>query len=63
MTRYTFIVLVVIGSAATAVAAITPAVQSFRPNHNVTVIAMTPDFPYYGPVEVEECAVEDCSDE
>ena len=63
MIRYTLFVLTVLGSAATAIA-------SIAPNHdmpvagskNVTVIEMNQDFPVYGPIVVEQCAVEDCSD-
>ncbi len=62
MIRYTFLILAVATTAATAVAAITPANMAAKPA-NVTVIHMTEDFPFYGPVIVDECAVEDCSDE
>lgn len=65
MTRPSLFFLIALGSAATAaVAAIGPmGKQAVAPNHNVTVINMTTDFPYYGPVEVDECQIEDCSDE
>ena len=63
MIRYTLFVLTVIGSAATAIA-------SIAPNHdmpvagskNVTFIEMNQAFPVYGPIVVEQCAVENCSD-
>ena len=64
MTRYSLFLFVVVGSAATAIAAISPAPRhNLQPDRNVTVIHMNQDFPYYGPVFVDECAVEDCSDE
>ena len=63
MIRYTFFVLTVLGSAATAIAAITPASDMPLPNaKNVTVIEMNQAFPVYGPIVVEQCAVENCSD-
>lgn len=63
MIRYTFFVLTVLGSAATAIAAITPANDMPLANaRNVTVIEMNQAFPVYGPIVVEQCAVENCSD-
>jgi hypothetical protein len=63
MIRYTFFILTVLGSAATAIAAITPASDMPLPNaKNVTVIEMNQAFPVYGPIVVEQCAVENCSD-
>lgn len=62
MMRYTLLVLAVAGSAATAIAAISPKVESFHPA-NVTVVAKNQAFPLVGPFQVEECAVEDCSEE
>lgn len=63
MIRYTFFALTVIASAATAIAAVTPAQDATTlPTHNVTVIQKNQDFPVYGPIVVEQCAKEDCSD-
>ena len=63
MIRYTFFVLTVLGSAATAIAAISPSHDLVPANgKNVTVIEMNQAFPVYGPIVVEQCAVEDCSD-
>jgi hypothetical protein len=63
MIRYTLFVLTVLGSAATAIAAITPASDMPSANaRNVTVIEMNQAFPVYGPIVVEQCAVENCSD-
>jgi hypothetical protein len=63
MIRYTFFVLTVLGSAATAIAAIAPASDIPAANaKNVTVIHMNQAFPVYGPIVVEQCAVENCSD-
>jgi hypothetical protein len=65
MIRYTLFTLAVIGTAATAFAAVAPK----APEHpaqlqrqNVTVIEKNDVFPIVGPITVEECAVEDCSD-
>ena len=63
MIRYTFFVLTVLGSAATAIAAISPSHDLVPANaKNVTVIEMNQAFPVYGPIVVEQCAVENWSD-
>jgi len=62
MIRYTLFVLAVIGSAATAVAKIAPATPASNPAH-ITVIAKNQAFPQFGPLVIEECSVEDCSEE
>jgi len=63
MIRYTLFVLTVLGSAATAIAAIAPNhVMPMAGSKNVTIIEMNQAFPVYGPIVVEQCAVEDCSD-
>jgi hypothetical protein len=63
MIHYTFFVLTVLGSAATAIAAIAPASDMPSANaKNVTVIHMNQAFPVYGPIVVEQCTVENCSD-
>jgi hypothetical protein len=63
MIRYSLFVLTILGSAATAIAAITPASDMPAANaKNVTVIHMNQAFPVYGPIIVEQCAVENCSD-
>lgn len=59
MIRYTFFVLTVLGSAATAIAASDMPLANAK---NVTVIEMNQAFPVYGPIVVEQCAVENCSD-
>lgn len=61
MIRYTLFVLTVLGSAATAIAAIAPNMP-LASAKNVTVIEMNQAFPIYGPIVVEQCAVENCSD-
>jgi hypothetical protein len=60
MTRYALFLALVIGSAATAIAAISPVPQ--QQSRNITVIEKNQDFPVYGPIVVEPCAKEDCSD-
>jgi hypothetical protein len=60
--RYMTFFAVVIGSAALAVAAIAPDDMPHSNPDNVTVIYKTTDFPVSGPIVLESCAVEDCSD-
>ena len=63
MIRSTLIALTVLATAATAFAAVHPSVNSLdQPETNVTVIHKNDVFPVIGPIEVQECAVEDCSD-
>lgn len=63
MIRYTFFVLAVIAAAATAIAAVQPATNSVAARTtNVTVIHKNDAFPVLGPITVEQCAKEDCSD-
>ncbi|MBK8769106.1 MAG: hypothetical protein IPM06_01595 [Rhizobiales bacterium] len=62
MIRYMLFVMAVAGSAATAIAAISPRVAISNP-HNITVVAKNQAFPQIGPLVFEECAVEDCSEE
>lgn len=62
MARYSLFVLLVIGSAATAIAAIAPDRSIPLTGRNVTVIQKNQAFPVMGPVVVDQCASEDCSD-
>lgn len=63
MIRYTLFVLTVLGTAATAIAAVNPqAGTETLPEANMTVIEKNSPFPIFGPIVFEECAVEDCSD-
>lgn len=63
MKRYLIPVLVVVvGSAATAIASIAPANTSLAPTANVTVVAKNSPFPVIGPLVVEPCATENCSE-
>ncbi len=59
MIRYTFFVLTVLATAATALAASS---TSPAPATDVTVIEMNSAYPILGPLVVVPCAVEDCSD-
>jgi hypothetical protein len=63
MTRYTLFALIVMGSAATAIAAIVPdrAITLDQHSQNVTVIEKNQAWPQIGPLTVEECRNEDCS--
>jgi hypothetical protein len=63
MIRYTLFALALIGTAATAVAAVEQgAGPRPLPDRNLTVIEKNQDFPVLGPISVQTCAVEDCSD-
>ena len=63
MIRYTLFVLAILGTAATAIAAVHPHAGSQTQNsRNLTVIEKNSPFPVLGPIIVEQCAVEDCSD-
>ncbi|MBI2718926.1 MAG: hypothetical protein HY245_04715 [Rhizobiales bacterium] len=63
MIRYTFFIAIVVGSAATAIAAVGPGSRAVTtPSHNLTIIAKNQAFPILGPIVVEPCATEDCSD-
>ncbi len=62
MVRNTLLILVILGSAATAIASIAPR-DGATPPKNITVIAKNEAFPVLGALEVDECQVEDCSDE
>ena len=62
MTRYTLFVLTVLGSAATAIAAIAPQHSHFHgANANVTIIEKNQAFPLVGPLIVEDCITDDCA--
>lgn len=64
MIRYTLFVIAVLGTAATAIASANPDAPpaTSLPRTNVTIIEKNDVFPILGPIVVEECAVEDCSD-
>ena len=63
MIRYSFFALTVIATAATAIAAVAPTGDDFEfLGRNVTVIEKNQAFPVYGPLVVQQCAMEDCSD-
>lgn len=59
MIRYSLFALTVLATAATAIAAVAPTKDDFS---NVTVIEKNQAFPVYGPLVVEQCTMEDCSD-
>ncbi|WP_373506166.1 hypothetical protein [Aestuariivirga sp.] len=63
MIRYTLFILTILGTAAAATAAVQPAALEVSPDPvNQTVIEKNSPFPVMGPITVEDCAVEDCSD-
>jgi hypothetical protein len=63
MIRYTLFVLATLATAATAIAAIAPVHEDIDLTaKNVTVIEKNQAFPVYGPIVVEQCATEDCSE-
>jgi hypothetical protein len=62
MTRTTAILLIALGTAASALAAVGPERTAFEePSSNITVIEKNQAFPQLGPIEVEECLNDDCS--
>jgi hypothetical protein len=65
MTRYTAFLLIALGTAASALAAVGPeqrtALEPVSSSSGVTVIEKNQAFPQFGPIEVEECLNEDCS--
>jgi hypothetical protein len=64
MTRYTAFLLIALGTAASALAAVGPEERTaLEPvsSSGVTVIEKNQAFPQFGPIEVEECLNEDCS--
>jgi hypothetical protein len=62
MIRYTLFVIAVIGSAATAVAAIAPNAATQTNPKNMTVIEKNQTWHVVNELTVQECAVADCSD-
>ena len=63
MLRYSLFLATVCGTVATAIAAVGPATQDVAATEvNVTVIEKNQAFPSQGPLIVEPCANEDCSD-
>jgi hypothetical protein len=63
MVRYSLFVITVLFSAASAIAAINPTDRTTLQNpKNVTIVFKNDAFPVLGPIVLEPCAKEDCSD-
>lgn len=63
MIRYLTFVSIVIFGAASALAAMAPRhYVAATSSKNVTVVVKNQDFPVYGPIVLEPCNQEDCSD-
>jgi hypothetical protein len=62
MLRYALFVVLVMASAATAIAAIAPPNSLGLPAQHTTIIHKNQAFPVIGPISVQACGVEDCSD-
>lgn len=63
MIRYTLFVLTVLGTAATAIASVSPANSLVMSNpKNMSVFYKTDASPIAAPIILEQCAKEDCSD-
>ena len=63
MIRYSFFALAIIATAATAIASVAPTSEEFDLSaSNVTVVTKNQAFPIYGPLIVEDCMTEDCSE-
>ncbi len=64
MIRYTLFAIAILGTAATAIAAVQPDrldAPHQTPAHE-TVIEKNSPFPVLGPIVVEQCALDDCSE-
>ena len=63
MKRYSAFLLIVLGSAASALAAVAPGQHTppGAPAANVTVIEKNQAFPLIGPLVVEDCLDADCT--
>ena len=63
MTRTTLYLLIALGTAASALASVSPqeATRIEPVSHNETVIEKNQAFPLVGPLTVEECLNEDCT--
>jgi hypothetical protein len=62
MTRYTFLVLIALGSTVTAFAAVTPGELAVDTSaRNVTIIEKNQAFPMFAPLIFEDCVTDDCS--
>ena len=61
MIKYTIFLAVILGTSVAAYAAIAPEVPASKPG-NVTVIFKNQSWQTGGPIIVEHCALEDCSD-
>jgi hypothetical protein len=63
MIRYAFALTLALGAVAGVAAAVeASAANSLRAMTNVTVVEKNSPFPVLGPIVVEECALDDCSD-
>jgi hypothetical protein len=63
MIRYTLFVLTTLATAASTVSAIAPVHEDIDLTaKNITVIEKNQAFPLYGPIVVEGCATEYCSE-
>lgn len=64
MIRYTLFAIAILGTAATGIAAVQPdslEAANYKSSHE-TVIEKNSPIPVLGPVVVEQCALEDCSE-
>jgi hypothetical protein len=63
MIRYTVFVITVLGTAVTAIANVAPAkIYSAGVTKNVSIFYKSNEAPFVGPLVLEQCAKEDCSD-
>ena len=66
MIRYAFALTLALGTIAGVAAAVEASAarsdQLIHQASNVTIVEKNSPFPVLGPIVVEECAVEDCSD-
>ena len=64
MLRYSMFLIATAGFFAGVISSAAPdrAAATGAPGHNETVIVKNQAFPVFGPIEVEDCADEDCSE-
>ena len=64
MIRYSMFLIATAGFFAGLISSTMPerAAATTPPGHNETVIVKNQAFPVFGPIEVEDCATDDCSE-
>jgi hypothetical protein len=63
MIRYAIFIAAVVASTASAIASIAPTAPTALDPARTTIIEKNQAFPQFGDLIIDECAVEDCSEE